>query len=269
MKKLLLAFATLTMFACTGQNTPLQPSQIVEGELSGEFSVSPIRKVHFSKGNLQYQASTHIWRFAEHQYDVIGSGNANISTRYSGYIDLFGWGTGNNPTLISDEYSDYSRFYDWGENAISNGGNKSGLWRTLSISEWTYLCSGRARASNLLGTGTVNGILGVIFLPDDESIPDGLSFKYQNNKYTIAQWKQLEQAGAVFLPAAGTRDNNYFDQIRVFSVNEEGFYWSDTHKSSVSSYGLWFYEGRIVTIDDGGGLVRRDGNSVRLVRDIK
>lgn len=47
-----------------------------------------------SPGNLQYQASTGIWRFAEHQYDYIGSGNENISTSYSGWIDLFGWGTG-------------------------------------------------------------------------------------------------------------------------------------------------------------------------------
>ncbi|MBQ5532192.1 MAG: Ig-like domain-containing protein, partial [Bacteroidales bacterium] len=31
-------------------------------------------KVLFSPGNLQYQASTNTWRFAEHQYDYVGDG---------------------------------------------------------------------------------------------------------------------------------------------------------------------------------------------------
>ena len=80
-----------------------------EGALSGVFSVSDTKQVQFSQGNLQYQASTNTWRFAENQWDyvgtqipdqyghaggtVIGSDNSNISQTYSGWIDLFGWGT--------------------------------------------------------------------------------------------------------------------------------------------------------------------------------
>lgn len=64
-----------------------------EGALKGEFSVSATKKVHFSQGNLQYQASTKTWRFAEHQYDYIGSANSQISSSYTGWIDLFGYGT--------------------------------------------------------------------------------------------------------------------------------------------------------------------------------
>ena len=42
-----------------------------EGALKGYFSVnSSGDKVAFSKGNLQYQASTSSFQFAEHQYDV-------------------------------------------------------------------------------------------------------------------------------------------------------------------------------------------------------
>ena len=63
------------------------------GAISGVFSVSEGNYVCFSKGNLQYQSSTNTWRFADHQYDVIGSDNHNISSTYSGWIDLFGWGT--------------------------------------------------------------------------------------------------------------------------------------------------------------------------------
>jgi len=45
------------------------------------------------KGNLQYQATTKTWRFADQQYHVIGMDNEKISETYSGWIDLFGWGT--------------------------------------------------------------------------------------------------------------------------------------------------------------------------------
>ena len=49
--------------------------------------------MYFSQGNLQYQASTNTWKFADNQYDYVGSTNSNISSFYSGWIDLFGWGT--------------------------------------------------------------------------------------------------------------------------------------------------------------------------------
>ena len=61
-------------------------------------------KVLFSPGNLQYQASTNTWRFAEHQYDYVGDGgnhagnvpgsdNLQVSPEYEGWIDLFSWAT--------------------------------------------------------------------------------------------------------------------------------------------------------------------------------
>ncbi|MBQ3676229.1 MAG: hypothetical protein II926_02525, partial [Bacteroidales bacterium] len=53
------------------------------GAIKAAFSVSADKKVYFSKGNLQYQASTGTWRFAENQYDIIGEDNANISSTYS------------------------------------------------------------------------------------------------------------------------------------------------------------------------------------------
>ena len=139
----------------------------MDGVLPGEFSVSASKKVHFSQGNLQYQASTGTWRFAEHQYTYIGdtTGNttADLATRatQSAWIDLFGFGTSGwnsgaicyQPYSISDVNSDYlvggastnelMEDYanaDWGVyNAISNGGNKAGMWRTLNYFEWGYL----------------------------------------------------------------------------------------------------------------------------------
>lgn len=67
-----------------------QSVQIQDGAIRAEFSVSDSTKVYFSQGNLQYQASTNTWRFAEHQWDYVGNDNENISEKYAGWIDLFG-----------------------------------------------------------------------------------------------------------------------------------------------------------------------------------
>ena len=84
-------------------------SQAPTGAINGLFSVSATQQVYFSQGNLQYKASTNIWRFAENQWDYVGtqnsgssgtsggtvsgSDNSMISATYEGWIDLFGWGT--------------------------------------------------------------------------------------------------------------------------------------------------------------------------------
>lgn len=206
-----------------------------EGALPGLFSVSATQQVRFSQGNLQYQASTDTWRFAEHQYDYVGYGNSNISPTYSGWIDLFGAGTGNNPTLSSTNHSDYSTFVDWGTNAISNGGNTPNQWRTLSQREWRYLVLSRPNASNKLGTGNINGYGGLIILPDNWTLPSGCSFSsgfapteqdWSRNSYTHVQWEQMESAGALFLPATNIRvgTNSYYTSNR-------GHYWA-THGTS-------------------------------------
>ena len=171
-----------------------------EVELKGAFSVSPTTKVAFSPGNLQYQASTDTWRFAEHQYDYVGDAskgnvyangvkcdNAKISSSYNGWIDLFGWGTsGYNdkyPYMTSRNDSDYGdgekdiagTNYDWGVyNQI--GSDPKGTWRTLTWNEWWYLYVDRPNANRLWGHGTVNGVPGTIILPDDWVLPNGLSF---------------------------------------------------------------------------------------------
>ena len=60
-------------------------------------------------------------------------------------IDLFGWGTGANPTKNSADYNDYSTFTDSGTNPITNGGNQANMWRTLTNDEWNYLFNARAK----------------------------------------------------------------------------------------------------------------------------
>jgi len=199
----------------------------IEGELPGAFSVAEGRQVHFSRGNLQYQASTDTWRFAENQYDYVGEANANISSTYDGWIDLFGWGTGNNPTLSSDNNADYNTFVDWGTNAISNGSDKANLWRTLTTDEWGYLFQARNNASALYGLATINGINGMIILPDDWQSLAEISFisgieDYSQNTYSLEQWSSLESAGAVFLPSSGA----YLSV--AYGERSSGYYWSSS-----------------------------------------
>ena len=245
----------------------------------GPFSVSETKTVMFSPGNLQYQASTKTWRFAEHQWEVIGEDNQNISDSYSGWIDLFDWGTGNNPTNASPNSSDFSTFTDWGVNAISNGGNEANMWRTLINDEWEYLIHGRKNAEKLFGLGTVNGVQGTILLPDDWAPPSGVTFtpstekglvwedsyyynsnkdNYSHNTYMAAEWDKMESAGAVFLPAAGYR---YCDGSMYF-VGSHGYYWSSTPYGSEYAWELRFRSSTVFM----GSLDRCYGHSVRLVR---
>ena len=238
------------------------------------FSVSETRQVKFSKGNLQYQASTGMWRFAEHQYDYIGDDNANISSTYSGWIDLFGWGTSGwnsgatayQPWSTSTTYTDYysggsdannlTGAYanaDWGVyNAIFNGGNQAGMWRTLALEEWSYLLYYR-NASTVSGIenarfakATVGSATGVIVFPDSFTLPSGISVvdgsinntdaTFADNTYTTSEWLQLEGNGALFIPAAGGRNGS-----RVLHVGTSGNYWSSSCNEEFRACLVSFY----------------------------
>ena len=231
---------------------------------NGEFSVSSNNKVCFAKGNLQYQASTKTWRFAEHQWDMIGDANKNISSSYSGWIDLFGWGTGNNPTKSSTSSSDYSTFTDWGNNTISNGGGKS--WFTLTKDEWVYVFDKRSTSSGIrYAKAIVNGVNGVILLPDNWSSSNyslSNTNKYDagfsSNRISQSDWtNKFEANGAVFLPAAGWRGGS-----GVYYVGSRGFYWSASYKVSDRASYVCFYESGLLA---DGWSRREDGQSVRLV----
>lgn len=252
-----------------------------EGAIGGIYSVSAMDKVYFSQGNLQYQASTNTWRFAEKQYYTIGENNTNISSTYSGWIDLFGWGTSgyNNkyPYMTSTNDSNYGdgdtniseTQYDWGVyNRISNGGNEAGLWRTLTRSEWEFLLTTRYTSSGIrFAKAQVNGVNGVILVPDNWNITtfslnntneDGAS--YTSNVVGEMVWQNtFEPAGAVFLPAAGSRNGT-----SVLSVGSNGYYWSASYGNGYNAYRVYFYDSGLNPQSYNG---RYYGQSVRLVRN--
>ena len=258
-----------------------------EGALSGRFTINAEGdQIVFSQGNLQYNASTQTWRFAETQLTVLGIANTNISeASYTGWLDLFGWGTGTNPTNYSADWQDYPTYSEWGENAISNGGNTPNQWRTLTNKEWDYLFFKRANATSLFGLGTVDGIKGMILLPDDWIIPAGVSFhsgvskglvaktgyyantdgkNYQHNVFTSEQWTQMENAGAVFFPAAGYRWDN-----EVYMVDSDldgmGYYWSSTPYDNWEGYVLYFDAYELWPQNKNSRIY---GQAVRLVQNV-
>lgn len=259
------------------------------------FSVDDGRKVIFSKGNLQYTRSTNTWSFAENQWDYIGldnvKGGSVSSNQYIGEhktgtaladkIDLFGWSTSatNFGANISEEDKDYSgSFVDWGTNQI--GADAPNTWRTLTYHEWNYLNCRRTNADSLQGIAQVNGVNGLIFLPDNWTCPASVTFKpgkiisnvaldsyeemagyAQYQTFTADQWSKLEDAGAVFLPAAGGR---YGTSAK--SAKKYGSYWSSTYYSVNTTWA-----GGVTFNSQGMGIgyyPRHYGSSVRLVKDL-
>ena len=259
---------------------------LTEGVLPGEFSVSRGKTVHFSQGNLQYQASTQTWRFSAKQYICIGDSNSNISSTYSGWIDLFAWGTSGwnsgatcyQPWSTSTSDADYAfstnmtgayDSADWGVyNAIQNGGNAPGRWRTLTGTEWNYLLYTRTDAASKAGYATVAGVTGVILLPDSFADPmknngsrafaPKATTGWDANVYTAEDWAAMEAAGAVFLPAAGGRYNT-----RVLNVGTNGYYWSSAY-SQGDNAGFVHFESTDIDMNCHN---LNNGRSVRLVKD--
>ncbi len=270
-----------------------------EGVGQRVFSVSDGRQVVFSPGNLQFcTTGSHVtaegttngtFRFAEHQYDYLGQANAAVSDTNTGWIDLLTWGSsGWHVSPCSEKDGDYvieslcgnESYADWGiYNAIGN--DAPGTWRTLTRDEWDYLVNRRA-ASTVDGTdnaryaeASVCGIKGLILFPDRFERPNILApivnincnnfgISFDDNVYDADQWALMEDAGAVFLPAAGFRGGTWLS-----TVGEGGSYWAATCNADRQAYALLFINGLVnasaeCTYDKDRGY----GRSVRLVSDV-
>ena len=247
------------------------------------FSVAKSNQVFFAHGNLQYHPTNEVWRFADAGYDIVGNDNSKIARFCDGWIDLFGWGTADEPYNASTYTSAYpSDFTDWGTKNISNGGGRA--WRTLTAAEWEYLLVKRPNAASLFGFGSVNGTNGLILLPDGWEMvkPENLTFvpgtengfedkgsyyqctgdAYASNSYTENQWAPMEAAGAVFLPAAGSRFSK-----NVSEVNQKGYYWSATHAEEDGKAHYIYFRSNGYSVS--GATSVSCGYSVRLVRDVE
>lgn len=267
-------------FEVTGKrNLVAECVDVPQGAVRGLFSVNEEQDtmVWFAQGNLQYQASTNSWRLAAHQYDCIGSFNDSVmSETDEGWIDLFGWGTGNNPTFNSTKNDDYGAFVDWGNNSISAGGTRqnSGMWRTLTNDEWFHIINDRQTESGVrYAKAKVEEVNGLILLPDNWNKdnyrlnrPNESNAPYGSNVLSLEEWNSIFEAkGAVFLPSAGFRicdkQANYVN--KTYDVGNSGRYWSSEKVFADSEHAKSLQIAN--TGCSVGGEERSDEISVRLV----
>lgn len=292
------------------------------------------KKVRFSQGNLMY--SNGIWSFHTNQYDRCFNytEKTNVRSEYveTGTFDLFGWGTSgyHNPddsqnanyypwsidhrTIHGDDNpygfgpstnmtdknltGEIGAKYDWGVyNAISNGGNVAGQWRTLTKEEWLYIANTRqtfpvngvehARYVLSFINDDTTPVLGLIIFPDNYvgGTPEGVTWGSINGSMiagdlstagtcSTAGWAALEAAGCVFLPNCGYSEPMYLSNFQGAPQgpgSNSGItlaYWSSTYinKDRAFAYGGSAASGYIFR--DGTNFGRCGGLPVRLVKDM-
>lgn len=157
-------------------------------------------RINFAKGNLQKNTSTdNKWRLAEHQYDPAPDG----------WTDQLNW----------DSYKTSS---------IQVEGCNADL---ITPSEPMM----RQIINRECGKGfaTVNGIKGVVLLPDDWIDPgkntgnsqpafDCTATNFSANVYSAEDWPYMEAAGCVFLPAAWEEYCSYWTSTEA--TNNDAYY---------------------------------------------
>ncbi len=177
------------------------------GVLPGKFTVnSSGKQVKFSQSNLWKNNKSSDYHFVSQQYYYCDAGNFN-------YFD---------PATC--DYNFDLLTYMNTETIASANIVESDIhtWRLLTADEWQYLFEGRTGAANKFGIAKIKNcegtktafMTGVILLPDNWTAPAGISFTpgwmesgtdlpNVNNTYNTWDWKKMEEAGAVFLPAGG------------------------------------------------------------------
>ena len=277
------------------------------GAISGKFTINAEGdQVWFSQGNLQYigSAATPYWKFAENQWDYLGTSQNGDSQTVD--RDLFGWGTSgyhdsNDPyntnyypysTSTSTVNTDYNYYgygpstnmtdpnlvetsanYDWGVYNDIKAGDATiaaGTYRTLTRNEWTYVFNTRSTTSGIrYAKAQVNNVNGVVLLPDNWTA----SIYALNNTNT---------GGADFTSNAITAEvwtntleangavflpaAGYRSGASVRDAGSDGYYWSSSYDGSGSARDVYFGSGGLGTYDYN---YRSYGFSVRLVRSAR
>ena len=275
-----------------GEEVSFTTESIPIGAINGKFTINDNGdQIYFSQGNLQYigSASVPYWKFADSQWDCLGTTTGQNSSDQNVDRDLFGWGTsgwnpGNTCYHPWDTYNATGSSYgplgahnltdtyansDWGvNNSITNGGNQPGLWRTLTKDEWGYVFDTRTTITGIrFAKANLNNVNGVILLPDDWNVnyydlidTNTKEASYSCNTIAVSEWRNLEQHGAVFLPATGYR---FGTSIKKVGVN--GYYWSTSYVNSNYAYGIYVYDTDMNPQDCSN---RTYGRGVRLVCSI-
>ena len=206
--------------------------------LSGVFTVGDSKKARFSGGNLWYDGTD--FYFESEQYL---SSPASSSHRDNKHISHFMWcTTATSAALLS--YIDDGATSFFAASGFTVYGNSS--WYTPGHAELMSLLFRRSASTvcgvadarwfkgriNTSGSKYVNGFF---LIPDVFTWPESVTTTPENSinepdasysavSFTANEFKTLEQAGIVFLPAAGSRDGSA-GSTSVSNVGSNGSYW--------------------------------------------
>ena len=289
-----IAAGTLYTVTNEGWESPAPAAGTPDGALKGVFTVSDNGtpgdpsddiKVRFSQGNLycsrtSSESSDWTWHFYENQYEFKtdypqGGNDMSYTTAEDTEMTLFTWGY--DPSNLSPVGKEYVQNHpqendilvydkpssdggdDWGVAYCESNDIPVGTWRTLTTWEWRSLVDTKRMkyVDFCYSDHTSGGVLiegsrykGVFLYPDD----------YRGKEVSESMtWDKINDAGIVFLPAAGLRDRGSDLGYYYASIC---FYWS----ASAYSKDLAFH----VTADGSGPTMylfgnRAEGHSVRLV----
>lgn len=263
--------------------------------LDGVFTVASygkgeFRTVRFTRGNLYCEISskpTHECKIEKYQYDFKYD-NFNSSPFL---VSHFMWCNNvidASKISFDSSWNNQEDFFTNIEDfTVSDIDPDEYICFALSKDEWTYLLTGRT-ASTVNGTTNSRYFKGCIddeeggdarngmfIFPDTftwpasvETRPKGINdgaVRYQTNTYTVTDFKRMQEAGIVFLPAAGWRDGSD-TQPTVYTTNSYGYYWSSSYSSTDSANYMYFDNGIVFTDWDDH---RHKACAVRLVTEVE
>lgn len=226
-----------------------------EGMLRHAFTMSSDgRKSHFSKSNCVavYNGESFDFSFFDEQFGCVGATSGNIDI-FEGNLavgdafDYFGWvgASGSLPEYGITNDADDAKYgltaseaikADWG---LAYGA--ASPWHTPSSGEFKYLYTTRVTETKGLAKNAHYALIcaddhyGLLFFPDKfewtsemgDAPTDLDRADTPRNKipqYTLKNYRAMEEAGCVFLYAAGFRHPTNADQI-VQGINEKLYYW--------------------------------------------
>ena len=227
--------------------------------LPGKFTInSDGDQVQFSRGNVYYNGVRLRLELNQYDFRTISNSTAVIgglsTTTPQGQAGSTYWYSDTVEININREEGQYKTGFMpiadvWPILDISQGGLVLGNeWVPLTQPEMNYIVNSRDGAQDKRGLATVStgsaNVVGAVFLPDEWSLPSecpefvsGWASGWTTNSYDAQQWQKMEDAGAVFLPAIGSRFVKYGSMSGLGSV---GKYWTKTPVGSVNTYILSF-----------------------------
>lgn len=272
-------FSKKSIDPATSVNTVCRLVRLPAGALEGEFSVGPNDKVRFSKGNLWYgkvgEEAEPALHFETNQWESTPSfNNQKSGTMDPNHVSHFTWANTVEKAISEKDYDTDHLFCDEMHKQSVDGSAK--IYYALSKEEWDYLLQTRTMLNNKnrYSVATKSGVsidsntyYGLFLYPDNY---DGNEVGTTDGPHT---WDDINDAGIVFLPAAGFRNGDVvsfgiIEPTKFFTLR--GRYWTSSSGYYIDDGRKIFMMSDIDICNDGAGTgsqLPERGESLRLVTD--